>query len=383
MKKILYLHAGAELYGADNILLEILNEIDKTEFQPFVILPCDGPLVEKIKELGIYIDILPYPILRRKYFNPKGIISYVYNYYKYNKKILNFVKQNNIDIIHLNTIAVLQGIYLKNKVKCKIIYHIHEMINSPKIVFKFVYSIVCKSAHKVVVVSEAVKDHIKAITGNNYPNIEVIHNGIDIEKYTKAEEYIYNDFNIPVDSKVIGMVGRINDTKGQDHFVKAIAPIIKKNNSVYGIMIGGTFEGQEWRKDELQKLIDSYGPNISNNFKIIDFTTEISKFYKLFDLYVLPSVKYDSFPTVVLEAMASSLPIVAYKQGGVCEMVQHNLNGYLIEWKNIELLSKTIENLISNEKNLNLMSKKSIDIMKNEFSIDKFICEFEKLYKRI
>ena len=67
--KILFLHAGAELYGADKILLEIVENIDRKTFVPIVILPEDGPLVSKIREAGIEVSILPYPILRRKFFN--------------------------------------------------------------------------------------------------------------------------------------------------------------------------------------------------------------------------------------------------------------------------------------------------------------------------
>lgn len=384
MKKILYLHAGAELYGADVILYTIIKEIDKTKFKPFVILPCDGPLVEKLKELNVDVQIMPYPILRRKYFNINGIINYIFNYFKYSKQIAKFSKDNSIDIINVNTIAVLQGIYLKKKTKCKIIYHIHEMIDSPKIIFKYVYKWICKSADKVIVVSDAVKNHIFSITSKKFDNIIVIHNGIDSDKFNinNDKDYLYKELKIPKNSKIVGMIGRINDTKGQPDFIKAMAPIIEEDNSTYGIMIGGTFEGQEWRKDELNILIDSYPKKIKENLKIIDFRTDVASFYNMFDIYVLPSVKYDSFPTVVLEAMASELPIVAYKQGGVCEMVTDEVNGYLVEWKNIDLLNKTIKKLLDNDSQRKLMGKNSKKIQNKLFSINSCIQKIENLYNQ-
>ena len=53
MKNILYLHAGAEMYGADKILLELVTGLDKSKFHPIVVLPNDGILKDKLIENGI------------------------------------------------------------------------------------------------------------------------------------------------------------------------------------------------------------------------------------------------------------------------------------------------------------------------------------------
>ena len=53
MQKILYLHAGAEMYGADKVLLELIKGLDKDAFEAHVILPNDGVLVSAWKRLGL------------------------------------------------------------------------------------------------------------------------------------------------------------------------------------------------------------------------------------------------------------------------------------------------------------------------------------------
>ncbi|EPD03505.1 glycosyl transferase, partial [Lacticaseibacillus paracasei subsp. paracasei Lpp70] len=55
--KILFLHAGAELYGADKILLEVVENIDRKTFEPIVVLPEDGPLVSKMREAGAEVSV--------------------------------------------------------------------------------------------------------------------------------------------------------------------------------------------------------------------------------------------------------------------------------------------------------------------------------------
>ena len=77
MQKILYLHAGAEMYGADKVLLELIKGLDKDAFEAHVILPNDGVLVSALEKVGAKVKVIDYPILRRKYFNPKGILEYL------------------------------------------------------------------------------------------------------------------------------------------------------------------------------------------------------------------------------------------------------------------------------------------------------------------
>ena len=85
MQKILYLHAGAEMYGADKVLLELIKGLDKDAFEAHVILPNDGVLVRALEEVGAKVKVIDYPILRRKYFNPKGILEYFGSYNRYSK----------------------------------------------------------------------------------------------------------------------------------------------------------------------------------------------------------------------------------------------------------------------------------------------------------
>ena len=58
MKRILYLHAGAEMYGADKVLLELIKGLDRQEFEAHVILPNDGVLVEALRQVGAQVSVL-------------------------------------------------------------------------------------------------------------------------------------------------------------------------------------------------------------------------------------------------------------------------------------------------------------------------------------
>lgn len=379
MKRILYLHAGAELYGADIVMLELIKGLNKKEYKPFVILPNDGELVKKLCDENVEVIVENYPILRRKYFNVKGIIDYCHNYIKYSKKIIKYINENKIDILHVNTSAVLEGCYIKKKTGIKTIWHIHEILLKPKIVSKFIYKAIARCADEVVCVSDAVKKHFEKIT-KRYDS-KVIYNGVDNKKFNNDIDckYLREEFKITENEIVIGMIGRINAWKGQNDFIEAMELVLEKIPNSKALMVGGVFEGQEWRKKELENKIKT--SKFFDRIILSDFRKDSANIHNLIDIFVLPSTNPDPLPTVILESMACGKPIVAYKHGGVCEMVKDGFNGYLVEVCNIIDMANKIINIANNEEIRKIMGKNSIQRQKEFFSLNAYINNFERIYK--
>lgn len=383
MKRILYIHAGAELYGADIVLLELLKNLDKNKFEPYVVLPCNGPLVDKLMENNIGVEVVEYPILRRKYFNPVGIINYIKDYIKYSSKLSQIAKSKNIDIIHSNTAAVLEGIYVKRKLNLKLVWHIHEIIVKPKLVHEFLSFLIAKNSNAVITVSEAVKQHLNSTGYFKKDVIKVIYNGVDNKIFNKENttQYIKEEFDIPNNAIVVGMIGRVNAWKGQGDFLDAMKSVLKQNKDVYVMLVGGVFEGEEWRIDEIKSKID----NIRDKERIIFdmYRNDSKNLHALYDIFVLPSTNPDPLPTVVLEAMASSTPIVGYNHGGICEMVKEEYNGVLAEIRNTSDLADKINNLVKDEKLRKNYGNNSLTRQDRLFSLRGYVRKFEELYNDI
>lgn len=381
--KILYLHAGAELYGADKILLELLSGIDKKKFEPIVLLPNDGPLVDKISRLGFKVNVLQYPILRRKFFKPIGIIKYMYNYIIYSHKISSYVRKNSINILHVNTTAVLEGVFIKIFNRKPVIWHIHEIIESPELVFQFTSFMIQRFSDIIVTVSNATKKRLLDSSIIDSDKVRTIYNGINInaivnENGHEVKNIMKEKLNIPKESKVVGMVGRINSWKGQQDFVQAINLVFSKNKSIHAVIVGGIFEGEEHYLHELKKSIAA--TDDPSRIHLVSFSENIADFYNLFDVFVLPSTQPDPFPTVVLEAMANQLPIVGYNHGGITEMIENNISGYLIEVGNVVKLGDCILNLVNNDELCCLVGKAAENRQNNLFTNKIFIQQFESVY---
>ena len=378
MKNILYLHAGAEMYGADKILLELVTGLDNSKFHPIVVLPNDGILKDKLIENGIETYVVHYPILRRKYFNLKGIINYGLSYLGKSNEIVKLLKNKKIDIIHANTTAVLEGIYLKKKLKCKLIWHVHEIILKPAIINKTISYLIGKYADKCVAVSKAVKKHLIDSKFIDENKVEVIYNGVDTERFNPNVEnkYLYKEWNVPDEAIKVGMIGRVNAWKGQNDFLDAAEGLLKKYSNLYIFIVGSAFAGEEWRVDELKKKI----ADSQNKDRIIfsEFRTDTPEIHSFFDVLVLPSTNPDPLPTVVLEAMGCGTPIVGYNHGGVTEMVINGETGLLAEVKSSKDLGRKIQQAL--ESDYKLMGQKARDRAVKNFSEYSFISNFSKVY---
>lgn len=381
MINILYLHAGAELYGADIILYNIVKNLDKSKFTPYVILPNDGPLVEKIRSAGVYCEVVNYPILRRKYFNPKGIIYYISEYTSKSKEIIKKLNGIKIDIIHNNTAAVLEGIYLKKKLKAKLIIHCHEIIINPKFMNTFYAKVFSRKADLTMCVSNAVKDHLET-AADFKGKIIVCYNGIDNDIYNPNYDVkgLRDELNIPQEALVVGMLGRVNAWKGQGDFLQAIETVGHKD-SVYYALIGGVFAGEEWRIDELKKKVRN--SPMRDDIRLVDFRPDSYRLHNVLDIFVLPSTSPDPLPTVVLEAMASGNPVVGYRHGGVCEMCVDGKTGLLARVCEPDDLARKIERLIEDKGLRESMGSAALERQNKEFSLEAQMRNLSEIYERI
>ncbi|QQK99932.1 glycosyl transferases group 1 family protein [Streptococcus oralis] len=382
MKRILYLHAGAEMYGADKILLELIKGLDSKEFEAHVILPNDGVLVEALRQVGAKVSVLDYPILRRKYFNPKGIADYIRSYNFYAKQIALYAREHSIDMVHNKTAAVLEGIYLKRKLKLPLIWHVHEIIVKPKAISDFINMLMGRYADKIVTVSQAVANHIKQSPFIKDSQVEVIYNGVDNAVYYPMDaSSIREKFDIAQDALVIGMIGRVNAIKGQNDFIEAVEPLLEKNEQAVAFLAGGVFPGEEWRLEELDKRIAS--SSVVSQIHRIDYYDKTSELYNMFDIFVLPSIKPDSLPTVVLEAMACSKPVVGYNNGGIAEMVVDDKSGCLVKPNRPQELSNAISLLLDSSEKREKFGRVGYQRQKELFSLESYIKNFSEFYDNL
>lgn len=199
--------------------------------------------------------------------------------------------------------------------------------------------------------------------------LTIIYNGINTEAFRPlSQSQCRYDLGLPGDKKIILVVakrGQSNPWKGGNYAQEAIESQ-KGRSDVFFVDLGGdTNKTQE-------------------NLKIVSFINNeanLAKYYSAADMLLYPSIA-DNCPLVILEAMACGLPVVSFDTGGIPELVEHKINGYIAEYQNTGDLKTGIEYLLnSSVPEIEQMKRYSVNKIKSGFTLEKMTEQYIELYK--
>ncbi|MFZ9208214.1 MAG: glycosyltransferase family 4 protein [Sediminibacterium sp.] len=366
--RILFLHSSSDLYGASKILLAINELCTKKGHEVTVVLSEDGPLVPQLKALGAHIIIADLGILRRQYLHPAGILNRLVANFKAYRLLTSLCKNQKIDLIYSNTTGVIVGVFVASKLGIRHLWHIHEIIEKPTLLFRLLSRLINTKNNQAIAVSEAVKTHWTKYVPPN--KIDVLYNGVDYWLFENIQSDLRNTLNLQPDTILIGMMGRVHFWKGQDYFVHIAGALYKTHKNVHFLIVGDAFAGYEYLHDTINQLIVKHA--LQGRVTQLPYRSDINNIYGGLDVFILPSLLPDPAPAVVTEAMASGLPVVATQQGGAMEMIENNVSGLLIPINDAAAAAAIIEPLLSNQayrKNMGAEAKKR---MQEKFSRTQF-----------
>jgi glycosyltransferase involved in cell wall biosynthesis len=376
---LLFVHAGAELYGADRVLLELLSGLKTEGYGLHVVLPSAGPLVKEVEKLGVSVHCKNLGVLRRKYMTPLGLLNRSCRVFSAVLVLKKMIRRHQIDVVHSNTTAVFSGVIAARLAGVKHVWHVHEITTRPSWFARLIAHSVGALTDKAVFVSQASLKHMCALSSSVRAKAVLIHNGIDDTRALEGKPGVMRSENAWNESNlIVGMVGRINWWKGQGKLIDCAIGLEKTLPQLRYLMVGGVFEGETTIRESLIQRIESH--DMTSKIVLQDFRSDIGNVLADLDVFVLPSTEPDPFPTVVLEAMAAGKAIVGFRHGGVCEMVEDGITGLLCDPCDIEQMKEAITRLVTSPtlaRTMGLAGRKRLDTL---FTRSAFIKRFSDLY---
>jgi glycosyltransferase involved in cell wall biosynthesis len=341
-RHILFLQSSSEGYGSGKIILQVLRFYQNQGFFPVVVLTNEGPLQNELVQMNIPVYVKNLGILRRKYVSPTGLINRFSKNLKAYRFLTQLHKNYQFELVYSNTLAVVVGAYWAKRNQLPHIWHIHEILLGPRPLVRWLAVLLDSSTPHPIAVSQAVADHWQPFLKKS--KVQVIHNGIPYESFLEAKPTLKQELGLSESSNLIGMIGRINPGKGQLFFIDLADRLSKSFPETHFVLVGDPFPGYEPILDEVKREIRD--KRLETSVSYLGFREDIPAVMASLDIFVLPSVLPDSFPTVILEAMASGKPVVATRSGGASEMVVNGETGFLIPIGNVEEGRVALEQLI-------------------------------------
>ena len=349
--------------GAEQSIIKIINNLSTKQNFYLAALEYKSELVKCTKAKD-FLPLVPYSLFSKNLFRNLSILS-------------KFVKDKNIQLImsfyegsDFLTFC-LKKIFFK---KLKIISNRRDLGYRLKKQHHIMYFFISSFFDRIVCASNSIK--FVNIKRYKIPNskIEVIYNGIDLEKFDRIFENSKREFK---DTLNISTCTSFRKVKRIDLMLTALSILHKKYKNFLFHLVGGE---DEIKKEELI--------NLAQNLKIKDklffwgWQTNIPAILKNFDIYINASDS-EGLSNAILEAMAAYMPVVATNVGGNKELVFHNQNGFLFPVGNSEKMAEYLEILVKDSALRKKMGYQSRKIVEDKFTQKRMLSNYQKLFESV
>lgn len=379
MKNILFIHQSAELYGSDKTLLLLLKGMNRSKFNPVVIVPFDGPLKAELERIEVEVVIAPVLKLYRDMFAPKNFLRFFKDVRKAMSAVNKLDQKYRFDIVYSNTLAVLLGMLFALKKKRVHLWHVHEIIEHPKILAT-VFPILLKNFADVVICnSNATRSNLTKRNPKIVTKSLVIYNGLEPGKSTNLS-ITKESYGFSNDDIVVTLVGRISRLKGHKWVLNTILAHFSEHKNLKFLFVGSPVPNQEYYLDEIREIISRN--RLNEMVKILPFTYDLNPIWFITDIALMPSTEPESFGMVALEAMLAQKPVIGSNHGGLAEIIVDENTGYLVTPNDVPSLSAALKNMINNTSLRKQMGNEGHKRAIKEFSVNSYICQLENLFQK-
>ncbi len=253
--------------------------------------------------------------------HPKGYYTPYIDYFFH--EALKHIKRQKYDVIILENRPGYAPV-LSKVTDAKLIVHLHnDFLNHES---KEAQAI-AQACHSVITVSDFIKHRVETVSScqpvkpsSRQLKVTTVHNGIDLQRFYNARPLSRTSLGFTDKDFIVVYSGRINPEKGVKELIQAFKQLTDYPN-IKLMIVGGSFFGNEQGNDPFIQSLQTEAEELAQTITFTGFVPyeQIPSYLKIANVAVIPSMWDDPFPTTVLEAMATGLPIIATHSGGIKE----------------------------------------------------------------
>ncbi len=375
MKRILYIHHGGALGGAPLSLLLLLQQLDRSRYEPIVLCLAGGPVVERFRAAGVETHVAT----DISDFSQTELVWYGNTlWWQLPGKALRFLpsvaaarrhlRHFQPDLVHLNSSTLAAAAQAAYQVGTPIVWHIREPLARGYFGLRrsWLRRRISRHATRVVAISEY--DAAQLLPSNH---IRVIHNFVDFVAFDRSIDSAVAraSLNLTPAQHVVTMLGGCSVPKGTLNFVRAL-PLVRENFPTASFLVAGPNPGvgssqplaallkRLFRSDVYNRaVLSAAGPVIASGaLRFLGVRDDVPLLLAASNLLVFPSV-VPHFARPVIEAGAMAKPVVASDLGCLRELVRHEENGLLIPPNDPQMLADAIIAILSDPERAEAMGE--------------------------
>src|SRR5262245_3907575 len=337
--RVLHLITSFEMGGTERQAVELLKRIDRRRFDvSLAAIRLEGPLYQEVA--AIFPRVPQFPLT--SFYNANAA--------KQIMRLRDWMVSERADILNAHDFyAGLLGAAAARLTRVRVIACQRHMRLSDRRAHEWGTRLTHRLAHRVLVNSEAIRDHLLA-GGHIAPEkIVVIRNGLsaaaeraalDNDSRSKQRAALLRELNLDEGAKLIGIVARLQPVKGHRYFIEAAGRIAAVEPKAHFLLVG---DGALRR--EIEERAARVGVN--DRVHLLGDRNDAALIAAGFDVAVSASL-HEGLPNAVMEAMAAGAPVVATAVGGTTELVIDGATGFLVPPADADALARRILDALRN-----------------------------------
>ncbi len=336
--------AAAQLGGTERVLLDFANDAFEYGIALRVLAPRPGPLVDRLNDLGVPADVVPAPpsllAASQRAGHLRSIPPALFGLRRWAKDLAKHAWCEDAEVLYSVAFKAYLTTYTMRKIP--VVWHLHEF--PPERTGRLWRFFAGRIPDALIANSHAVgsawgKGHAPRpyVTGewsvegadwagppiarSGGPPIAVIPNGVNLDRFTprKRTGWIHQQLELPREARLVGMPAVFARWKGQLEVIEAFRLVANDFSDVHLVFVGGSIYDTVAERSFEKELRAAIRPG--TRIHLLPFQEAIERVYPEFDLALHYSTRPEPFGRVVLEAMASGIPVVAAAEGGPLEIL--------------------------------------------------------------
>ncbi|WP_116813351.1 glycosyltransferase family 4 protein [Steroidobacter cummioxidans] len=388
-KRILFIESNRDgtVGGSYFLLLDLIRGLDRSRYEPIVGFHRENYLMDQFRAAGaevVLFDNLPpvdFGALNGVLMPIKKLGNLYRGLYAQARVHAQYLREKRIDLVNLNNSMTRNHAWMLAARQVSIPCITHEMgINQS---YSFLSRYFGKRLDRIISLSHAICKAMLENGGIAFPNIQVIHCGIDLTRYQIKETpaQLRQKHNIPEGAPVIGVVGNIREWKGQETLIRATAILKKKYPDIRCVLVGDRGKGPNEYGDRLDRIATEL--DVTGNMVLAGFQRNAIDYMELMDVVTHTSIHPEPFGIVTLEAMSRSKPLVSTTIGGPAEVVVNGESGLLVDPGKPADLANAIDRFLGDPEYARLTGQRGYERMATHFSMQQSIDKTMAVYAEI
>jgi len=370
--RVLTVCTSTQIFGAEIMSLNILHAFQKRGYRQLAVTSSwtDGKFSRRLAALGVTEVALPLGVLSKR-LSPQAVWWTSNALVRAPKLWLRWHRTINAfrpDVLLLTNPK--QGLWLYPWLDMQASFLIEHSMKAASAANRWMYAQLQRKLSGFVAVSRFMDGHLRDL-GVDPKLVHVIYNYCPISNCDISRQAEFRP-NSPVR---VGIVGQISLHKGHDALFEA-AKLLKKKGANFEVVVFGA--GQPEYISDLRERIEAAG--LIQHWKWMGYAEEQQQMYRSMDICVVPSRFDEPFGMVALEASRYGVPVVAARRGGLPEIVDHGISGFLVEPDSAVELADRLNWLMENPERAHSMGLRGRERVLREFTEEKMASEFEQIF---